>query len=134
MIKGVVSANLEATVKLSLIAGNGDRHQIEAVVDTGFNGLLMLPLSFLTSLQCTRLGRGRAILADGREKVFYFYGATIIWQGRPRRVEVDGSEHFALIGMKLLEGYNLEIDVINGGKLTIKRLAPARTRKKTKRR
>ena len=90
MIRGLVNANLEATIELAVLGSEGEKHRIEAVVDTGFNGSLMLPARLLVSLRCARIGHTRAMLADGSEKVFDLYAATVIWQGRPRPVSSMG--------------------------------------------
>ncbi len=42
MISGVVNAHREATIRLSLQAAEGRDKEIEAILDTGFNGLALL--------------------------------------------------------------------------------------------
>jgi clan AA aspartic protease len=98
MIKGIVSADLDATIKVTVSGSAAVRHRVEVVIDTGFNGFLMLPLRLLTSLRCARIGRTRAMLADGSERVFELYAATINWHGRPRAVEVDAADEGGLVG------------------------------------
>lgn len=43
MITGVVNAHHEATIRLPLQAAGGRNQDIEAILDTGFNGSLTLP-------------------------------------------------------------------------------------------
>lgn len=38
MITGTVNADLEAILTLTVYAPNGQPHEIQAIVDTGFNG------------------------------------------------------------------------------------------------
>jgi hypothetical protein len=42
MISGVVNGNLEATIRLLIRGPGGPEQEIEAVIDTGFNGFLTL--------------------------------------------------------------------------------------------
>ena len=43
MIEGVVNAAYEAVIRLSLRGPSGQAREIDAVIDTGFNGFLTLP-------------------------------------------------------------------------------------------
>jgi hypothetical protein len=54
-------------------------------------------------------GKRRAELADGRVVTFDVYAGSVIWNGRPVAVEIDESPCDPLIGMKLLEGFELNI-------------------------
>lgn len=65
-----------------------------------------------------------ALLADGRETVFDIYEASVVWDGQLRRVAVDAVDAAPLIGMHLLEGYELTIQVVRGGNVLAKRLPP----------
>ena len=58
MIEGAVNASLEAVLAVS-VTGPGDRAQeVEAVIDTGYNGLLTLPPAAVQQLAL--LGSARA--------------------------------------------------------------------------
>lgn len=122
MISGAVSASLEATVRLLVRGSGGQEQEIDAVIDTGFNGFLTLPPLQIAALALSRLGRGRAILADGSEDVFDIYEATVMWDGQPLQVEVDAADTDPLIGMALLDGYELRIQVVDGGSVIIEAL------------
>lgn len=122
MIAGNVSASYEATIRLLVRGPGGKENEIDAVIDTGFNGFLTLPPLQITALALDRLGRGRAILADGSEEVFDIYEATVMWDGQLLTVEADAADTDALIGMALLDGYELRIQVVDGGSVTIEAL------------
>ena len=77
-----------------------------------------------------RLGLASAwpcTLADGSESVFDIYEATVDWDGETRRVPVDEAETAPLIGMSLLEGYELTVQVQRGGSVTVKALSQAKS-------
>ena len=50
MILGVVNAHSEATIRLPVRDAVGHEHEIEAVLDTGFNGSLTLPPALIAAL------------------------------------------------------------------------------------
>jgi predicted aspartyl protease len=64
----------------------------------------------------------RARLADGSEILFDVYEAVVTWDGMERNILVDEADTEPLIGMKLLRGYELKMQVVSGGKVTIKRV------------
>ena len=119
MIAGVVNADYEAIIHLSIRGPTGREHEIDAIIDTGFNGFLTLPPSVVIVLELIRLSRGRALLANGSEELFDIYGVTVLWEGQPRYVETDAVDTTPLVGMSLLEGYDLTIQVAQGGRVVI---------------
>ena len=50
MITGVVSLYREALVRVTVRGPGGPEQEIEAVIDTGFDGSLTLPLAHIVSL------------------------------------------------------------------------------------
>lgn len=119
MISGVVNVNREATISLAIRGANGQEQEIETVIDTGFTGFLTLPSSLIASLELVWRGREHAILADGAVHVFDVYAVTVIWDRQPRSVEVDAVDTTSLVGMALIHGHELRIQVIDGGIVTI---------------
>ncbi len=122
MIKGKVTDYLVAIVPLPLFGTNGTKHNIEAVIDTGFDGALSLPSSVIANLGLAWRTRGRALLADGSETVFDIYEGSVLWDGKPRRILIDEANTTPLIGMSLLSGYKLAIEVKKSGDVTIEPL------------
>jgi len=120
MITGVVTADREAVIGLAVHGPTGQEQQIEAVVDTGFDGWFSLPPALIALLGLPWRRRGRALLADGSESVFDIYEGTVVWEGRPRRIAVDEADTAPLVGMALLDGHELKVQVLNGGRVTIK--------------
>jgi clan AA aspartic protease len=119
VIAGVVTAAREATIPLTVYDAVGEVHQFTGVVDTGFNGALTVAPNLIERLGLAWSGRDIAVLADGSEKVFDFYEAIIEWDGTPRRMIVLSADSDPLVGMTLLAGYELTIQAVPGGTVTI---------------
>jgi clan AA aspartic protease len=93
------------------------------VIDTGCNASLTLPPAVIAALQLPWQSTGHGILADGSAITFDVYQATVVWDRRRRQIPVVEADAAPLVGMALLEGYELTMQVRPGGKVTIKRLA-----------
>lgn len=119
MITGLVNTNREATIRLVVRGPGGQESEVEAIIDTGFDGFLTLPPAFATALGLRRLSRGPATLADGQETLFNIYGSAVIWDGTLLYTETDAIEAPPLVGMSLLYGYDLSIRVMEGGRVLI---------------
>jgi clan AA aspartic protease len=118
MMQGKVNQNCEAI--LPVVLRNVDIMQsVDAVIDTGFSGFLTLPSGIIAALDLTWKGRDVATLGDGTSCIFEVYIATVIWDGEYRVIDINESETVPLIGMRLLRGYDLRIQTIEGGTVTI---------------
>jgi clan AA aspartic protease len=107
MITGVVNADYEAMIRLFVQGPTGPAHEIDAIIDTGFNGFITLPPALVAALGLMRRSRGRALLANGSEELFDIYGVTVLWDGQQRYVEADAVDTTPLVGMSLLAGHDL---------------------------
>jgi clan AA aspartic protease len=92
VIVGHVNSDREAIVSLVVQGLHGQAREIEAVVDTGFTGLLTLPPDLIAELGLPLRAQGRAVLGDGREVTFDIFKADVIWDGRAYPVDVDAAE------------------------------------------
>jgi len=119
VIEGTVSAHLEAVVTLPLLDSAGQVREVDAVVDTGFNGYLVLPPMLVADLGLPVVGDGEAVLADGSEAAFDVYGVSMLWDGHPRYVESGAVGVDPLLGMALLDDHDLTIQVRDGGRVVI---------------
>jgi clan AA aspartic protease len=122
MIHGVVSSNSEATISLVIVNESRQTKMITAVIDTGYTGFLSLPSEIITELNLSWTGIDRGTLGDGSEVTFEVYAAKVIWDGEYRDIPINEAETDPLIGMSLLYGYDLHIQAVAGGSVTIKLL------------
>jgi len=122
MITGAVRAG-EARIRLTVRGPRRREEEIEAVIDTGYTGWLTLPTTVIDAMDLRWHSVERGILADGSECLFDVYEASVLWDGLARRILVDEAETDPLLGMALLAGHELRVQVTAGGKVTIQRLA-----------
>lgn len=125
MITGHVNAKREAVILLTVCGAQEVTRQIEAIIDTGYSAYLTLPTEMVAALGLISIGNQQLILADGSEVDSALYPATVIWDGQPRPIEIDAVEGEALVGMALLEGYELNVRVVVGGSVTLNPFSPA---------
>jgi clan AA aspartic protease len=119
MIEGIVNEYREATVDLTLRGPTGHAERLEFVIDTGFDGGLILHSSVAAALGLPYLGGERAMLADGSETLFDTSEALLDWNGSQRLVVVDIADTVSHIGMQLLEGHELYIHAVPNGRVQI---------------
>ena len=106
---GSVNAQLEAWLRIQ--ATNGET--IECLIDTGFNGSLMLPRSEATRLGLTVLGRVPIIGVGRARSIADIAELEVEWLGERQAVEViisDGDD--SLLGTEMLDGSRLVIDYV----------------------
>lgn len=122
MMQGRVNQSCEATL-LVVIQNNSITQLVDAVIDTGFSGFLTLPSDIITALGFRWEGRDIATLGDGTSCTFEVYTGQVIWDGQYRDIYINESETVPLIGMRLLRGYDLRIQTIEGGLVEIEELS-----------
>lgn len=121
MIDGVVTTR-DARIQLQVIGVDGREQLVSAVIDTGYTGSLTLPPSLIQTLKLRWLNLDRGTLADGSECLFDVYEADVLWDGESRRLEVAEADSDPLVGMALLNGFELKMQICPGGRLEIARL------------
>ena len=119
MIEGVVNATYEAVVPLSVRGPAGGVRDVEAVIDTGYSGFLTLPPMLVRELGLPFVTIGQAILADGAEATFDIHSVAVLLDGQFTTVDVYVSDTAPLVGMRLLDGYSVCVDVETGGHVVI---------------
>jgi clan AA aspartic protease len=121
MITGMVKDG-KARIRLKITGPWGQMQEVEAVIDTGYTELLSLPPALVAALGLRWQGIDSATLADGSECFFDLYTAKITWDGIARHILVAELDTTPLVGMALLDGYELKVQVRPRGKVTIKQL------------
>jgi clan AA aspartic protease len=122
VITGVITADREATLRLSAFGPSGQEQEIEATIDTGFNGFLTLPASSVATLGLPYHSQTVATLGDGSHVLLRLYEASVDWEGRARDVLVLEADGGPLVGMDLLYGSRMTLDIVDGGLVTIEPL------------
>jgi clan AA aspartic protease len=122
MIAGTVNGDFEPIITLSVCDSDGKIYTQDAIVDTGFNGWLSLPPDLIARLNLRWKRRGRAILGDGSECVFNVYEAVLLWDGSFLTIPIDEAESEPLVGMSLMESYQLMMQVFEGGRIELIRV------------
>ena len=124
MINGKITTHREAIIGLEVIGSNQKREKVEAVIDTGFNGYLTLPNNLINSLNLQQAGSRRVTLGDGNIVVLEMYFAKVLWHGQEREILALQADGGTLIGISLLYGSRLVLEVIDNGNVTIDSLMP----------
>jgi clan AA aspartic protease len=121
MITGVVKSD-EGRIRLKVKGLRGREQQVEAVIDSGYTASLTLPPAVVAALSLRWQSMERFTLADGSECIFDVYVARVDWDGKVRTILVAEADADPLVGMRLLRGHELKMQVRYRGKVTIKRL------------
>ncbi len=108
-MRGSIDSNGRALIILSIASDFGSqRVAIEAWIDTGFTGDLVLPRTTIDALALRQSGSVDAILADGSQIEVKTYTCHVNWFGEERRLEVVANEgDYPLLGVGLLLGLEL---------------------------
>jgi clan AA aspartic protease len=122
MIVGVVNAYREAIIRIAVLDHLGESHEFDAVVDTGFNGSLTLPMDVVSNLNLAWRTRGSAILANGTIDECDVYSAIAMWDGHPQSILVEAADTAPLVGRRLMSGYRIAIEDVDGGQVIIQPL------------
>ena len=108
---GVVNEKLEAIIALSLVNGA----QLDCIIDTGFDGTIMLPRSFVD--ECGLPSEGSELFQSVSDEAPFIAEKVTVgvnWLGQQFDASGVVSETgFALIGTELLIDCRLMIDYVN---------------------
>jgi clan AA aspartic protease len=118
VLTGKVNSRLEAIVRL-WIRGPDQVLETDVLIDTGFSGFLSLPPEIIANLGLLPHGEMLGTLADGTKALFPIYMAIISWYGQPRAISVSAVESHPLLGMDMLHGCELAMQVVEGGEVAI---------------
>ncbi|MGL4497914.1 MAG: clan AA aspartic protease [Planktothrix sp.] len=124
MITGIVNRDFEPIIPRSVYDSDGKNYTQDAIVDTGFNGWLSLPPDLSAQLNLRWKRRGGAILGDESECVFNICEAVLVWDGELLTIPIDEADSEALVGMSMMDGYQLVVQVFPGGLVELSKVTP----------
>jgi clan AA aspartic protease len=113
MIQAYFDDSGNPKVKIA-VSGNRMQVEIEALIDTGFDGEITLPSAIGVRLGLELTGIEDFELADGSISESFVFSGQVTLGERSQEVDIvlaDISE--ALIGTSLLSNYQLTIDFVN---------------------
>ena len=119
MIRGTVNAQREAIVRLRVRGPSGIEAEVDAIVDSGFTSSLTLPATLVATLGLIRQSGSAAVLADGSIRQFDIFAVEVEWHGTWKTVLVSAVGNESLMGMRLLAGHKLSIEVVPDGLVEI---------------
>lgn len=119
MINGIVRPDLHPTVRLAVFGPQDKYRIVDAIIDTGFNGELSLPSGIVDELDLPWLFQEYLTLGNGQRVTSDIYSASIQMGDIERDVRLDCAETDPLIGLELLRGMYLAMDVVVGGTVTL---------------
>ncbi len=119
MMTGTI-ANKRAHLERS-VRGAGGQGMVEFTIDTGYTAHLTMPPSYCVALKLEFVRDEKAYMANGSIAWTKVYTVLIDWDGEEREVEVIAVESEPLIGMTLLDGYDLFMGVRENGIVRIQK-------------
>ncbi len=122
MVTGRVVGNetvLKPSVELIVYGRSSVRARVQAVVDTGFNGFLTMPIRAVQDLDLQFVIEEELSMANGVTVKFKVFSAVVDWGGSMRRVRVHSAEGDPLIGMEMLRDHDLQVRAIPNGTVSI---------------
>jgi clan AA aspartic protease len=118
MITGSISRH-RAYVNLIVRGPSGQEGEVEFLLDTDFSGAMTLPRAACLALGLPPDRLQPARLANGTRRVVEIFLASVLWDGSARTAEVLEKEGAPLLGMSLLDGHQVLLQVVDGGQITI---------------
>jgi clan AA aspartic protease len=122
LIVGEVTADREAVLPLELRGPSGLYANIDAAVDTGFTDFLLIPESLAAELDLRFRESAQFNFADGSVADFDIYEVVVMWDGHERDILTAAGEGGPLVGMALLYGSCVTLNVVDGGRVTVETL------------
>ena len=119
MTTGRVVSTRKPLVPITVLDSQGNSHTIQFIVDTGFNGQMLLPKRYTD-----RLGLPIAEWIDARPATGDFVKipyseATVVWQGTRQKAQILHLDAEPLVGMSFLWNHRITIDAVPNGAVSI---------------
>ena len=120
MIEGEVSADRFPLVSLVIFANDGSTLKVSLKVDTGFTGWITLPPELIERMGLPSAGFRRVTLADGSNLELPGFYVEVVWLDVIKTVVCLATTNTSLVGMSMMYGYSLRMDIVDGGRITIR--------------
>ena len=122
MVTGAVNAQRDAIIRVTVLDRRGQPHEFDALMDTGFDGSLTLPSATIALLGLAWRNRSRVTLANGKMEKCDFYTGQALWEGQSRNTLIEAADTDPLVGMRLMAGYRITIDNVDGRPVALERI------------
>ena len=122
---GAVTSELRASIAVGVRAPDGQEQTVSVLVDTGFDGFLALRADQIAALRLPLEGTELVRFGDGREATLRVYRGAVRWHEGLAAVRVIEIEGGPVLGMALLHGSRLTVDVVRDGPVRIEPLGGA---------
>jgi predicted aspartyl protease len=111
---GGVDDQLRSLIRVQVSAvRDGGRTEIEAWIDTAFNGTMAIPRKRVAELGMEKESSTEAILADGSLVELETYACFFDWFGGTYKTQnTAGDGEYQLLGTMLLDDHCLKIDYV----------------------
>ena len=119
MTSGFISEFGEVVVPIDIFDQRGRLRRVEAIVDTGFDYFLALPVQLIQSLGLAWVGRRRMRVATEQMERFESFAADVWWFGARRPVYVLQTQSEILVGIRLLREDQLTVQFWEGGSVNV---------------
>ena len=114
-MKGTVTSLNEALIKLRVRGGIGAESISDYVLDTGFTDYLTIRPADAVKLGTHYDHSLQYTLADGSIANLDIHTLDVLWYGIWRTVLATVVDTDPLLGMALLRGFRLTMDIVDGG-------------------
>ena len=124
MITGIVNPDFDPINHISICGSDGKVYTQDAIVDTGFNGWLSLPPDLIAkwNLKWKRRGRAFLVMEVNASSMSIKYKAVLFSGGNFLTILIDEGDSEPLVGMSVMEGYQLMVQVPEGGHVELSKV------------
>ena len=124
MMRGKVNQSGQPRVAVEMLGRDGWFRPVDFVLDTGFGGDLLLAPDTLQQLEVIEDNQIDGALATGQSIMLRSWRGTALWHDRPVGVVILEAGGEPLLGMNLLRGSRVTLDVLVDGDVAIDELPP----------
>ena len=109
----------ESRIIVPVLDAAGIAAPLEMAIDTGFTGFMTLRPREIRAMGLERGQDRKMMLADGQVIDTLTWLATAIWHGKPTKIDVLELDARPVVGMSLLWGSDLAVQVRANGRVAI---------------